>query len=275
MDIPEWTKKIEYGITNDSYLLKTDEVLRVGVPKINKIIDRNNEIKILKLLEDNDLTVKILEYGFDTKNYFFLKTKYLPFTYNLVQQKLTKEKILQIFQTLKNFRSIPIENTDIKFFNWKSQLKLFKSNIKKSQFDLTEYEIDLIKIFKNYKCKNIVLSHNNLMPNNFLFNDDSDDKKVYLIDFEYSSLNDELYDVASFISETLIYEEDKKNRNELIKYWISLFNLNNDEKIMVKKWIFYQNILKALWANTMYDITKDKIFLKILEEKYHEIKKMY
>ena len=274
MEIPEWTKKIEYGITNDSYLLKTNEVLRISSYKKNKMIDRNNESKILEIMKNKkNLTVDIVEFGFNKSKNFILKTKYLPFSYNLIQQKLTKNKIKKIFDVLTKFQNIDVKNKGIKTFNHKIFINNFKKFIKTPLINLVTYEIEINKIFKKYKPKKLCLSHNDMVPGNFLFDDENN--KVYIIDFEYSSINDSLYDVASFISETIVSEENKKTRLELENYWISLFKLTDEEKETVKKWVFFQNVAYSFWANAMYDLTKEKIFLKILEEKYHQAKKMY
>ncbi len=271
MEIPEWSKKIEYGLTNDSYLLKNNTVLRIGSVKMNKIIDRKNEMEILKLMKKHKhLTTEILDYGFSNTNEFFLKTKFLQFSYNLVEQDLTKEKIKKIFDLITSFRKIDISNYNIKIFDYKEILMQFKKNISNPLIDLTQYEIELKKMFKNYSPKKLVLSHNDMVRGNFLFDDIKD--KVYLIDFEYSCINDELFDIASFISETIYTEKDKAKKQELKKYWINLFKLTEKDKINLKKWIFFQNILYSYWANAMFDITKEKIFLEILQNKYHELK---
>ncbi len=275
MNIPEWSKKIEYGITNKTYLLKNkNQVLRISTKKITKIIDKNNEIQVLELIKKNPgISTEIIEYHFDNLKNFYLTTKFLPFAYNLIQQSLNNKKISKIYNIIIKFHNINTKNSKVKTFEYKNFIENFKNNIKTPLVELSQYENEIHNIFQNYKPKKMVLSHNDLVPGNFLFNDETD--KVYLIDFEYSNINDHLFDIASFISETLSEIKNKNIRNKWTEYWISLFNLDNADKIMIKKWCFYQNVAFSYWANAMYDVTKEKVFLEILKNKFHEVKKMY
>lgn len=277
MKLPSEAKKTKYGITNKSYILKNNEIFRVSEPKINEMINnRKNEIKILNLIKNykKNITTKILKYGYDENNYFYLKTKFIPFSFNLEEKGIDKKSINKVFQLINDFHNIPTNGTKIEKFNYYNFIKNFKSKIKNPLINLDEYENEINKIFKKYKPKKLVLSHNDMVRGNFLFENNKEDN-FYIIDFEYSSLNDPLYDVASFISESIVMIKDKNKRNELQQYWISLFNLSNKEIKMVKKWIFYQNVSGAFWANAMFDLTNNNIFKKILEDKYHQIKNFY
>ncbi len=274
MIIPEWTKKIEYGVTNESYILKTQEVLRVSNNAINKIIDRKNESNVLEIIKmQKNLSTEIISYGIDGKS-FYLKTKFLPFAFNLSQIEITKEIIDRVYKLTSALHKINVKDKNIKVFNYKNFINNFKNKIINIQIKLDEYDQELDKIFQSYVPKENVLSHNDMVRGNFLF-DDNNGKHDYIIDFEYASLNDPLYDIASFISESLIMVTDEELRKELTSYWKSLWKLDEEEEKMIDKWIFFQNVSGAYWANAMYDITKRKIFKDIIKDKYHELRKMY
>ena len=78
---------------------------------------------------------------------------------------------------------------------------------------MIEQKVKLIlKKLPNFK---FVLCHNDLVINNLLFKK----KRLILNDYEFACLNDYLFDVASFISETLtILITNKKQKKALINY---------------------------------------------------------
>jgi thiamine kinase-like enzyme len=127
--------------------------------------------------------------------------------------------------------------------------------------------------FSKYKIKQWVLSHNDLHLGNFvLFN-----HNWFLIDFEYVSLNDVWFDVASFISESIF------NQPKLITRWLKIFKATENEQNIINYWIFYQNILFAAWSNYLFEVTQKPIYWEIMSRKlisiikyhYFKIKLLY
>lgn len=254
-------KKINLGLTNKCYLADDNKIIRISNKKVDKLLDRENEIKVIELIKNNDLTIEILDYGYDKQNNFFVVTNYFFFAYSLENKEISSEIIINTSKLVKKFHEIDPINSDIKVFCYKSWLQKYKKLVKKPLLDLALYETRMYDLFQGYQPHKLTLCHNDLVAGNLLFNED----KMYLIDFEYTCINDPLFDIASFISETLTKEED-------IALWIKQFNLNKDEITMLNHWIYYQDILWIYWANYMYEIKKNEKYLKIIEHKYHNLK---
>lgn len=59
----------------------------------------------------------------------------------------------------------------------------------------------------------VVLSHNDVQENNFLYTKEQDQFVNFkIIDFEYSSLNYRGFDLASYINESMINYKEVKQR---------------------------------------------------------------
>ena len=81
--------------------------------------------------------------------------------------------------------------------------------------DLNLLKKEVKLILKDLPKFNFVLCHNDLVINNLLFKK----KSLILNDYEFACLNDYLFDVASFISETLTTLITNKNQKRaLINY---------------------------------------------------------
>lgn len=261
MDSYTKVKKINLGLTNKCYLTDDNKIIRLSNKKVDKLLDRENEIKVIELIKNNDITIKILDYGYDKQNKFFVVTNYFFFAYSLENKEINPEKIINISKLVKKFHEIDTTASGIKVFNYKLWLQKYKKLVKKPLIDLTLYETRMYDIFQGYKPRILKLCHNDLVEGNLLFNED----KMYLIDFEYACINDPLFDIASFISETLKKDAD-------IALWIKQFNLSKEDITILNNWIYYQDILWIYWANYMYEINKNEKYLKIIEHKYHNLK---
>ena len=96
------------------------------------------------------------------------------------------------------------------------------------------------------------------MKGNLLFKD----KQLIVLDFEYAGLNISLFDIASFISENNLSNDEKE-------YFLSQFkNINKKD---VQTMINFENILWYYWASYMYKLTNKQIFNIIKEEKYKSL----
>lgn len=246
--------KLNLGITNKNYRSIDNFFVRYSSSFINLFTDHQNEIFVLKQIEGIDLTLPIIDYGYDGKN-FFLVTPYYSSLYPICAIKITNKIIIQVATIIKKLWKIKISsNKFIKIFNPQQFLNNIKTALRKQLVDLSIYESKLD--YTKLQPTELVLCHNDLNGGNLVFVE----KKLYLIDFEYAMLNDKFFDIASFASETL---KTKKERS----YWFGLFNLTFKQQKKIKLWMYYQNILWIYWANYMYEQTKQNIFLKIINLK--------
>lgn len=254
------------GFTN-KIKLKNNIIFKKSVKFHNTYLDKKNEYNFLLQLSDlnQDCLLKPLEFEF---NNGVLKSKYtfLKDFKNLNELTINEKVVDSVIENIKKLHNLKIDKSNLKNFEYINFLNIFQKNTKNKLEVYDEY----IKLLKNYELTfnslEQVLSHNDLVPGNILLNA----KKVVFIDYDFVSLNNKFFDLASFITETL-------NENEsLIKYFI---NKCIDEKIIsvqempiLNKVIKYQDVLWTLWANFMYEKRKEKIFLKIYQDKLDRLK---
>lgn len=248
-------KKLDIGLTNKNYFYK-NKIIRESELSNNNFLDHNNEILVLKYVKK--LNVPVINYFYENKKFYYV-TKFIKNTNNFYEISLNSTIIKSAAKIIKKLHKIKTD-TNIKIWDWKYQLNNFKILVKKPLHNLENNEKKVINFFKNYQPKKITLCHNDLVPGNFLITNKY--KKIYLIDYEYAMLNDPLFDIASFISETLY------KYKWLINYFLEQFNLNLKDKEIIFWWIQYQNIIWYYWANYFWELTKNDIYYQILNEKW-------
>lgn len=211
-------KLIKLGFTNSSYKVTTCNgkyVVRIA----NKNIDRNNEKIYLKYLKNSNyiyydnLTGNSICKWIDGRN---------PTIFECNQDHL----FFKICELINGFSKINLN--DILGMNEFDYYKFFNADINKNFLD--RYKI-LIEKYKNDKK---VFSHNDVSPLNIIVNNND----VFIIDFEWSSLNHPYWDIANFIRE--------------INYDISQINkLNNFLTInldILKDFLFLTTCYAMQWS---------------------------
>ncbi|WP_338956099.1 phosphotransferase [Spiroplasma endosymbiont of Polydrusus cervinus] len=252
--------KLNLGITNKNYQSIDNFFIRYSNPFTNLFIDHQNEIFVLEQIKNTNLTLPIVDYGYDNEH-FFLVTPYYPTLQPLSAVKITKQVLSQVATIIQQLWAIEIRpNSKIKTFNPQQFLTTFKIAVQKKLVNLAPYEDKII--YAKLKPSELILCHNDLNSGNLVFLDHN----LYLIDFEYAMLNDKFFDIASFASETLTTKADQTA-------WFSLFNLTPSQQEKVAMWMYYQNILWIYWANYIYEQTNQKIFLDIIEGKWTNLQK--
>lgn len=248
-------EKMDKGLTNHNYLLYIhNQKYVVRVPDINNphICDRFLEKKIsntAKMLDvdtlyfDEHSGIKITRYVEDVYEY-----ENCPYP----------DKIERCAKLMKKLHQLPLCHHE---YNAIETLRYYQSHIQNPIYSFKEYEdkIKEINSFHNQKT----LCHNDFVSGNILFHE----KRDYLIDYEYSSDNDPLFDVISFLSENQIY--DPKLR---IRFYHAYFN--QVDTIIFKQmylWELFQNILWCNWAMMMHEAKGENIYQEIAREKYQAL----
>lgn len=146
--------------------------------------------------------------------------------------KINRNAINDFENVIENYRDI-LEN---KIKNDRYLSKGFEI------FDSLSYENEL-KIF----------SHNDLSPGNILWN-----KKYFFIDWEYSSMNSQYFDLATIISS---YDLDD---GEITLLWNGYDKKTQLDMYKLKKWAKFTRFLEYIWRNCLIETTKhDKKTLNI------------
>ena len=229
------------GMTNQNYLVQTSSnryIVKFFGKGTEKLIDRKNEKFNLELLKDLKLDVE--NYLFDIEagikvNQYIENAE----TLNLNTIKTKFEKIAPILQTIhasgKELKGEFAPFDEIKKYESLIQGEIYYPNyeaVRKSVFSLKE-ELEQIGIEKK-SC------HIDLVPENFI---ESPDGHLYLIDWEYSSMNDPMWDLAALFLESEFTPEEEE---DFLAHYESEKTPVSREKIRIYK--ILQDIIWSLWT---------------------------
>ena len=229
------------GMTNQNYLVKTtlnQYIVKFFGKGTDKLIDRQNEKYNLELLKDLKLDVE--NYLFDIEagikvNQYIENAETLNF--NTIKTKF--EKIAPILQTIhasgRELKGEFAPFEEIKKYESLIQGEISYPNyeaVRKAVFSLKE-ELEQIGIDKK-SC------HIDLVPENFI---EGPDGHLYLIDWEYSSMNDPMWDLAALFLESEFTPEEE---TDFLAYYEGDKTPVSREKIRIYK--ILQDIIWGLWT---------------------------
>ena len=229
------------GMTNQNYLVKTTNnqyIVKFFGKGTDKLIDRKNEKFNIELLKDLKLDVE--NYLFDIEagikvNQYIENAE----TLDSATIKTKFEKIAPILQTIhasgKELKGEFAPFEEIKKYESLIQGEISYPNyeaIRKSVFSLKE-ELEQIGVDKK-SC------HIDLVPENFI---EGPDGHLYLIDWEYSSMNDPMWDLAALFLESEFTPEEEA---DFLAYYEGVKTPVSREKIRIYK--ILQDIIWSLWT---------------------------
>ena len=234
------------GMTNNNYKVTIDNeeyILRVPGAGTENMISRKNEMINSSLSASIGLNVDVL--NFDEKTGIKI-SKFISGAETLTSRSAKKEENMILVTDL--LRRLHYSDLDMKNkFDVFDEIDRYENILKK--YDIKYYDdydfvrskvMDLKEKIHNYGYK-VVPSHNDTVPENFI----KDDKgRMYLIDWEYSGLNDEMWDLAAFSLECGFSEEDDELFLKI--YFEGEIERNNKIKILMNK--VFQDFLWAIWT---------------------------
>lgn len=234
------------GMTNKNFkvtLNKVDYILRIPGNGTEEMISRTNE-------RHNSLLANKL--GIDTDILHFNEIsgiKLSKFINNAetINPKTAKreDNMLLVTDILKK-----LHNSDIEFNNRFDVFELIEEyEILLNKNNGKNYDDYILVKEKVLSLKNILNDlgielrpcHNDTVPENFV----KDGERLYLIDWEYSGMNDPMWDLAAHILECNFSEEDEE------LFLDTYFNGKTEEKYRTKILIFKicQDFLWSIWTN--------------------------
>lgn len=250
---------LKAGFSNHSYLINNRHVLRIKKPLKDSYYDARQEAFAIKNVTPLKISESVL--FFDERDGTKLSL-FLTRTKKIVDIPTDKQLSL-VAKTLHKLHRTKIVSG--KSFDVFERLRYYKS--KCVDFVDSIYERKVVaSVERFYNSEPFVLCHNDVVNGNLLFRSN----KVFLIDFEYASDNNPLFDLASFLSENNI--DDEKTRRLFLKYY---FNKRCDEKIYrhILRLIALQDILWYYWAQMHYVASKEMIYKRIAHHKWKAIMK--
>ena len=229
------------GMTNQNYLVKTSSnqyIVKFFGKGTDKLIDRKNEKFNIELLKDLKLDVE--NYLFDIEagikvNQYIENAE----TLDSATIKTKFEKIAPILQTIhssgKELKGEFAPFEEIKKYESLIQGEISYPNyeaVRKSVLSLKN-ELEKIGIEKK-SC------HIDLVPENFI---EGPDGHLYLIDWEYSYMNDPMWDLAALFLESEFTPEEEA---DFLAYYEGDKTPVSREKIRIYK--ILQDIIWSLWT---------------------------
>lgn len=229
------------GMTNQNYLVKTTNkqyIVKFFGKGTEKLINRQDEKYNLELLKDLDLDVK--NYLFDIEAGIKVN-EYIEsaITLDSTSIKTKFDKIAPILQTIhasgKELRGEFAPFEEIKKYESLIEEKIPYANyeaVRKEVFSLEKRLADLGVDRKS--C------HIDLVPENFI---ESPQGRLYLIDWEYSSMNDPMWDLAALFLES---EFTRQEEEAFLSHYESEQTPVSREKIAIYK--ILQDTIWSLWT---------------------------
>ncbi|MFQ6729170.1 choline kinase LicA [Streptococcus pneumoniae] len=229
------------GMTNQNYLVKTTNkqyIVKFFGKGTEKLINRKDEKYNLELLKDLDLDVK--NYLFDIEAGIKVN-EYIESAITLDSRSIkTKfDKIAPILQTIhasgKELRGEFAPFEEIKKYESLIEEKIPYANYEAVREEVFSLEKRLADLGVDRKS-----CHIDLVPENFI---ESPQGRLYLIDWEYSSMNDPMWDLAALFLES---EFTRQEEEDFLSHYESEQTPVSREKIAIYK--ILQDTIWSLWT---------------------------
>lgn len=241
---------LETGFNNKNYLINDAFVIRIPRENGDPTLDFSREEKLYKAIEPLSISEKIL--NINTENGIKI-SKFVHGTRKYVNTP-TNEQILYVAKKLKKLHS---SNVVVPFgYMMFNKLKVYKDGVDKSLYLNENYENKVLKEVRKIFAKTpMTICHNDLVKDNLLFKFND----VVLIDWEYGAMNNPYFDLASFVSENNLSEEQE---NFFLSKYFG-YKYNQIKKKRVDTFARFQDILFYYWALYLYTRRGDEIYKKI------------
>ena len=229
------------GMTNQNYLVKTTNkqyIVKFFGKGTEKLINRQDEKYNLELLKDLDLDVR--NYLFDIEAGIKVN-EYIEsaITLDSTSIKTKFDKIAPILQTIhasgKELRGEFAPFEEIKKYESLIEEKIPYVNYEAVREEVFSLEKRLAELGVDRKS-----CHIDLVPENFI---QSPQGRLYLIDWEYSSMNDPMWDLAALFLES---EFTRQEEEDFLSHYESEQTPVSREKIAIYK--ILQDTIWSLWT---------------------------
>lgn len=234
------------GMTNKNYRVLVDDkeyILRIAGNGTEEMIDRDKEMINSKLAADYGIDADIVYFN---ENTGVKISKMIEEAETLNPQTAKRKKnIDKVAKILKNLHSsdIAMENQfDVfsKIEKYENLAKKKNGNLYDGYYEVKKEVMELREKLNEYGFK-LVPSHNDTVAENFI----KDSKgKIYLIDWEYSGLNDNMWDLSAYALENNLTEEEEET---LQKVYFGR-DASKNEKIRVIIHKICQDFLWSIWT---------------------------
>ena len=235
-------------------------ILRIDYPCASEInVDRENEIFTLSRIKILGNTPEVL---FSDLSHGILIWRYIEGIEFSLDENSSSDFLKKLGNEIKKIHDIDIPKNKKKYFSndinfYRNLLSDFPENvILRKGFNLYD---------KLNNSDNYVFSHNDLNKTNLLWRD-----RFFFLDWEYSSFNHPLFDIASISN---AYNLSQVDRAILWKaYTNNEYSALNDKNL--REWMLFCHYLEYIWSISLIQngkIDQNVLNLKKLEKKLENI----
>ena len=252
------------GLTNKSYKVHVEDkdyIIRLPGAGTTELVNRVDEKINTRLINDLEIGGNMIYFNPDTGvkvSAFIEGAKELD-----CQTARLPENMIQVADTLKKLHTSDIVmnntfNVFEKIINYESLLDEVEGELFPGYAQTRASIMDLENTLKDYNIP-LVPCHNDTVPGNFIQNYQG---KIFLIDWEYSGMNDLIWDLASY---SLRCDFSKAEEAELLEwYFKGDYEQHYQSRMTIYK--ICQDLLWAIWA--LYKGTQGDDFSDYALERY-------
>lgn len=229
------------GMTNNNYLVETTnrkfivKFFGKGTDKlINRIAEKNNLEKLRDLELDVENYIFDINEGIKVNEYIENAT-----TFDAHYIKTKNKEVAEILQKVHGSGK-ELEGEFKIFAEIKKYEDLIQGEIKYAYYDKIRDKVFGLQSHLEEIGIDRKSCHIDLVPENFI---EDENGRVYLIDWEYSSMNDPMWDLAALFIES---NYRKSEEGDFFKYYYSEKTPVSIAKIMIYK--ILQDFLWSLWT---------------------------
>ena len=238
------------GITNKNFLVNDGNqkfFVRIGNDIPEHLIYRSNEVEASKAASKINICPKLLYHNNSLQIFKFIEGK--TFNSNYIKKNL--EDITKLIK--KVHIKIPNELKGQSVIFWVFHvIKNYSNFLESNQSSYIKILPELLKKSSNLENVSspfdIVFSHNDLLPANFI----KDKDQIWLIDWEYAGFNTPLFDLGGLASNNDFSENEEKNLLEMY------FERKLSSELLIKfKAIKCASLLREAMWSMVSEITSD------------------
>ena len=238
------------GMTNKNFLVNDGNqkfFVRIGNDIPEHLIYRSNEVEASKAASKINICPKLLYYNNSLQIFKFIEGK----TFNSNDIKKNLEEITKLIK--KVHIKIPNELKGQSVIFWVFHvIKNYSNFLESNQSSYIKILPELLKKSSNLENVSspfdIVFSHNDLLPANFI----KDKDQIWLVDWEYAGFNTPLFDLGGLASNNDFSENEEKNLLEMY------FERKLSSELLIKfKAIKCASLLREAMWSMVSEITSD------------------
>ena len=227
------------GMTNRSLLFSIHDesyIMRIPGEGTSKLINRQHEYDSYQVIKDYQISDDVIYINPETGVKI---TRFIPGVHNCLATN--KEEVKACIHFLKQFHSLKLKvNHTFDVYQQIDYYEKLRGNLSLySDYEKVKEDVFSLKRFIDSVPKEYSLCHIDSVPDNFLLDEKG---RIYLIDWEYSSMNDPHLDIAMFAIYAMY---DKK----MVDYIIDIYFEKKCDTLIRYKIYSYIAISGLLWSN--------------------------